>query len=83
MDEMSQSPGKQILQWHSPLICNSYKIANPRAELITESKQFGGMNLYSNALVGRKEKKAFGSNPFPQLAQWVATNCTARVPLGY
>lgn len=83
MDEMSPSPGKWILQWHSPLICNSYETAIPRAELITESKQFGGMNLYWNALVGRKEKKAFGSNPFPQLSQWVATNCTARVPLGY
>lgn len=67
MDEMSQSPGKWILQGHRTLICNSYKTAIPRAELIMGSKQFGRTNLYCNALVGIKEKKAVISNPSPQL----------------
>lgn len=47
------------------------------------SKQFGGINLYCNALVGIKEKKAVGSNislPFPKFA---VANSTARLPLGY
>lgn len=69
-DEMSGSPGKGILWWHSTLICNSYKTAIPRAELITGSKQFGGTNLCCNALVGIKEKKSVIGNvslAFPKI----------------
>lgn len=62
---MSRSPKECILQWHSTMICNSYKIAIPRAELIMGSKQFSGTNLYSNALVGIKERNMLSYSPLP------------------
>lgn len=56
MDEMSVSLASEyfsgIVLWFATVT----ETAIARAGLIAESKQFGGVNLYWNALVGRKEE---------------------------